>query len=80
MPRKKKCIDDIAGWADTLPQLFADTVDFLSHISRHGIIQNPKKFVWGQEELEYVGFWIFKDGVRRNDETLLAIADFPRQT
>ena len=27
--RKKKCIDDVSGWADTLELLFWDTVEFL---------------------------------------------------
>ena len=80
MPRKKKCIDDVACWADTLDQLFADTVDFLSHTSTHGIVQNLKKFIWGKEEFEYAGFWILKDGVRPNDKALSAIQHFPRPT
>ena len=44
----------------------------------HGTIQNPDKFVWGREELEFVGFWLTKDGVRPTDDTLRAIKEFPR--
>ena len=54
--RKKKCIDDVAGWADTLAQLFKDATEFLTVTARHGIVQNVKKFTWGRRELEYVGF------------------------
>ena len=71
--RKKKCVDDVAGWADTLRQLFIDTGEFLSVTGNHGIIQNPDKFVWGQRELEFVG-------VRPTEETLAAIKEFPRPT
>ena len=78
LPRKKKCIDDVAGWAQSLSELFHDTTQFLSHTSAHGVVQNPKKFNWGKEELEYVGFYILKDGVRPSDETLASIANFPR--
>ena len=52
----------------------------MSHTGQHGIVQNPKKFVWGRQELEYIGFWILEDGVRPNDDTLAAIQDFPRPT
>ena len=44
----KKCIDDVAGWANTLLQLFHDTAYFLSYTGSYGIIQNPKKFTWGK--------------------------------
>ena len=78
MPRMKKCIDDVIGWADTMTQLFHDTNNFLYHTSLHGVIQNPSKFIWGRTELEYVGFWLKTDGIRPTDETLRAIQDFPR--
>ena len=80
LKRIKKCVDDVLGWARTFLQLFLDTVNFLSHTGSHGIIQNPAKFVWGVEEIEYVGFWIKKDGVRPTEETLNAITNFPRPT
>ena len=76
----KKCVDDVTGWAALLLQLFQYTVNFLSYTSSYGIIQNPKKFVWGKRELEYVGFWIKEDGVRPTQETLNAITNFPRPT
>jgi hypothetical protein len=78
--RIKKCVDDVLGWAQTLLQLFHDTCFFLYHTSSAGVIQNPKKFVWGQRELEYVGFWIKENGVKPTDETLSAISQFPRPT
>ena len=48
------------------------------HTSLHGIIQNPKKFVWGKKELEFVGFWLKTDAVKPTDETLSAITNFLR--
>ena len=80
MKRKKKCVDDVCGWASTLRQLFVDTGEFLSTTGRYGVVQNPDKFVWGREELEFVGFWVKKDGVQPTDETLRAISEFPRPT
>ena len=78
LPRKTKCVDDVAGWADSLLQLFRDTTEFLTMTGNHGIIQNPDKFVWGVRELEFVGFWVAEDGVKPTAETLQAISEFPR--
>ena len=60
----KKCAADVIGWSKSLMELFFDTAYFLYHTNLHGVIQNPKKFIWGKTEIEYVGFWIKKDGVR----------------
>ena len=74
----KKCVDDVLGWAKSLLQLFHNTAYFLSHTGAHGVIQNPKKFVWGRRELEYVGFWLKDNGIKPTDETLSSISNFPR--
>ena len=49
--RKKKFIDDVAGWSTSLDELFQDTVQFLSHTSEYGVVQNPKKKFCGKHEL-----------------------------
>lgn len=77
LKRKKKCTDDVAGWAPTPEQLFWDTCEFLTVTCDHRIIQNKKKFVWSREELEYDDLYIMKDGVRPSDDTLQAIREFP---
>ena len=79
-PRKKKCVDDVAGWATSLNQLLQDTVQFLTHTNAHGVVKNPKKFNWGKKKLGYVGFQILQDRVRTSDETLSSITNFPRPT
>lgn len=70
----------MAGRASTLLKLFHDTTKFLTHTSSHGIVQNREKFVWGCQELEYLGFWLMKDGFRPSDSTLKSITHFPRPT
>ena len=80
LKNKKKCVDDVLGWALTLLKLFYDTAEFLTTTARFGVVQNAKKFKWGRREIEFVGFWLMKDGVRPNDETLAAILNFPRPT
>merc|ERR1711864_59780 len=56
------------------------SVEFLEVTGRHGIIQNPGKFVWGRRELEFVGFWLTADGIKPTEDTCKAIWDFPRPT
>ena len=34
LPPKKKCIVDVAGWSESLPELFQDTAQFLSHTNQ----------------------------------------------
>ena len=80
LQRKRKCVDDVVGWANTLAELFWDAVEFFEVTGNHGIIQNLKKFCWGRRELEFVGFWLKSDGVKPTGETLKAITDFPRPT
>ena len=38
LKRKTKCVDDVAGWAKTLLQLFWDTTEFLTITGNHGIV------------------------------------------
>ena len=78
LPRKTKYVNDVAGWANTLSQLFMDTVAFLDVTGRNGVIQNPEKFVWGRRELEFVGFWVKEEGVCPTQEMTEAIKNFPR--
>ena len=75
---RNKCVDDVLGWAESLTQLFFDVCHFLYNKNSHGVIQNPAKFIWGRQEIDYLGFKILKDGVRPTDEMFSAIADFPR--
>ena len=62
--RLKKCVDDVLGWANSLLQLFHDVTNFIYTTNLHGVIQNPLKFTWGREEVEFLGFWLKKDGVQ----------------
>ena len=78
LKRKKKCVDDVVGWAESLTELFWDSIDFFDVTGNYGIVQNPKKFCWGRRELEFVGFWLKSDGVRPTEDTLKAVSEFSR--
>lgn len=79
MTRIKKCVEDVLGWSSSILQLFYDTAHFLYHNNSHGVIQNPLKFIWGRQQIKYLGFWITEDGVQPTQETLKAISEFPMQ-
>ena len=53
-------------------------VEFLILTSSHGITQNPTKFVFGKNEVEFVGFQIREDGFTPCAATVEAIKQFPR--
>ena len=51
LKNKKKCVDDVLGWALTLLKLFYDTAKFLTTTAKFGVVQNAKKFKWGRREI-----------------------------
>ncbi len=77
IPNKTKCIDDSLLWADTIEQSFFRAVRWLDICGRNGIILNPEKFVFAQEEAEFAGFSISKSDVQPCPKYMRAILDFP---
>ena len=75
---KTKCIDDTLLWSSNLEESFYRTCEYLTLCSNSGIIFNKKKFQFGQEEVNFLGFNITMDSIRPNPEYLQAILDFPR--
>ena len=79
-PRKAKCIDDSLLWDTSLEDAFWHTVDYIELCSRNGIIFNPKKFHFANDEVEFAGFVIKHDGIKPTEQMLSAIKDFPIPT
>ena len=73
-----KCVDDTLLWDQTLEENFFRTCSYLTLCSSNGIIFNKKKFVFGKEQVEFLGFEITKDSVRPSPTFLQAIEDFPQ--
>jgi hypothetical protein len=73
----KKCIDDSILWADNLEQIFHHTCRYISHCASAGISFNSSKFVFGAEEVGFLGFQLTKDAVKPTDTYLASIQDFP---
>ena len=77
IPNKTKVIDDTLLWADDLAGSFHQAVNWLDICGRHGIILNPDKFVFGQDNVEFAGFEITPTNVRPCAKFLDAIRQFP---
>ena len=73
----KKCIDDSILWAENLEQIFHHTCSYISHCASAGISFNSSKFVFGAEEVEFLGFQLTKDSVKPTNTYLASIQDFP---
>ena len=74
---KKKCIDDTLLYKSTMDEIFWHTVEYIDLCSRNGIIFNPDKFHFGEDEIEFAGFELTKDGFRPTKNALQSIANFP---
>lgn len=72
-----KCIDDSILWTDTIEQNVYKVCDFLTKCSNAGMIFNPSKFQFSEQEVDYLGFRITNTGVKPQEEFLQSIRDFP---
>ena len=77
-PRRTKCIDDSLLWDDTIEKCFWHTIDYISLCAKNGVVFNPTKFHFAQEELEFAGFNITWTGIKPSANILSAIKDFPK--
>ena len=73
-----KCVDDSLLWAASIDQCFAQVCEYLDLCGKNGIILNPAKFNFAQDEVKFAGFHITKDNVRPGDKFFNAISDFPK--
>ena len=55
-PRHTRCIDDSLLWDDNIEDAYWHTMQYIKTCGDSGIVFNPKKFVFAQNELEFAGF------------------------
>ena len=77
IPHKTKCIDDVGMWAPTIEEAFFQTCKWMDICGRHGITQNPEKFHFAKDTVEFAGFEITTTNIRPSDTFIRAIKDFP---
>jgi len=71
IPRKTRCVDDSLLWAwHAYIKLCVD----------NGVVFNPSKFVFGEDEVDFAGYNITRNGIRPTANILSAITDFPTST
>ena len=73
----EKCIDDTLLWTDTIEQNFYKVCAFLSKCSNAGMVFNPSKFQFSEQEVDYLGFKITNTGIKPQEQFLQSIRDFP---
>ena len=73
----KRCVDDSLLFSNTLEGAFHQTAQYLSLLGNHGILQNPDKFKFGHQEIEWAGFLIGKDTVSPLPKHTESIRTFP---
>ena len=76
LPDVKKVVDDILLYSADFKSHVAGLVKLLDKCREHKISLNPKKFVFAQNEVEYVGYQIGASGIRADPGKVQAIADF----
>ena len=75
--RKAQCVDDTILWDNDITSSFWHTIDYLILCCRKGVVFNPKKFLFAQNEIEFAGFVISRDGLKPSHNLLEAIETFP---
>ena len=73
----EKCIDDSLLWTDTIEQNFHKVCNFLATCSNAGMVFNPSKFKFSEQDVDYLGFKITNTGIKPQEQFLQSIRDFP---
>ena len=75
--RKERIVDDTLHYDTDLQTHWWRTIDFLSIVRRAGIILNPIKFQFAQQNVELAGFHITADMIEPLPKYYNAIRDIP---
>ena len=78
--RKAKCIDDSLLWHNNIEEAFWHTVEYITLCNSSGIVFNPKKFCFAEEEVDFAGFTLTQSGIKPMKQILDAIQNFPTPT
>ena len=70
-------VDDSLLWKPTITECFSHTAEYLTLLGNNGILQNPAKFQFCKQEVDWSGFRISSDGVRPMPHISQSIRDFP---
>ena len=74
---KRQVIDDSLLFQPTTGEAFTHTASYLTLCGKNGIILNPSKFEFAEDEVEWAGVKLTKDKVAPLESHVQAIKDFP---
>jgi hypothetical protein len=75
--RQRRCVDDTLLYDDSIEAAFHRAWDFLVLCGNNGVVLNPKKFQFAEDEAEFLGFAVTASGVRPTREFVGSILSFP---
>lgn len=73
----KDCVDDSLIYDDTIEDNFYRVCAYLDQGARGGCTFNPKKFQFGEEEVQFLGFLVTNTGVKPTPAFVNSILSFP---
>ena len=76
-PDKTKCIDDACMWKLDIAKSFFQCCQWLDICGRHGITQNPDKFQFALDTVDFAGFIVSDTGIGPGETFIRAIRDLP---
>ena len=77
IPDQATCVDDTIMYDDSIEENFFKVCNFLTIGAQGGCTFNPKKFQFGQKEVNFLGFLITADGVQTTQHFRDSILSFP---
>ena len=73
----KNCVDDTLLYDDSIEANFYRVCAFLEQGARGGCTFNPKKFQFGEMDINFLGFRITDTGIKPTEEFTKNILSFP---
>ena len=77
---KRRCIDDTLLFDQTIEAAFFRACRFLDISGSNGVVLNPTKFQFAEDEVNFIGFTVSASGVRPTNEFVESILGFPTPT
>lgn len=59
---------------------FWNTLEYITHCGKNGLVFNPDMFQFVENEVEFVGFLLTADGIKPTKKMTAAILNFPTPT
>ena len=78
VPDTTKVVDDILTANPTFPDHLKRVITVLQQCRSNGITLSPKKFMFSEPEVHYVGYIVGRDGIKADPAKLKAIREFPK--